>query len=236
MQAGFGGLFYDLRGHGLSEGRRGDFRQYSDLLADFKIAGDALGSGRVIVVAFSFGAQIAINALSTQPCAAVVGLSMISPWLRLAVRAPRHKLILAHLVRAILPGLIQKTPLTGSDLSSDDLWLEELRSRADAQGGTHRLISVRAYFAAMENGERALALADDPDALGLLPVYAAHGTADSVTDPRATRQFIERYRGSRKTFVQIEGARHELQNEDTRDSFLNDLIKWARAVACESAG
>jgi alpha-beta hydrolase superfamily lysophospholipase len=229
---GFHGVLYDQRGHGLSGGRPGDFESYSQLTSDFHAVLATTAPHPVIVAAFSFGGQVALNALHATPVDRLAALALVSPWFRLSVRAPLHKLVLAHIGRLIVPGQTQTTPLTPDDLSSDGAWLTTLAERAGSQ--MHKLMSARAYFFALNSGLAAFNRANSATFLGGCPLFTAHGTADTVTDHTATLEFHTRYPAPMKSHFQYDGWRHELQNERHRKEFLDDLVNWSQRVASQS--
>ncbi len=225
--AGFSGVVYDQRGHGLSGGRRGDFLAVTDFLEDLAVVRAGLPGGKaspVALIGFSFGGQIAVHAATDGGMPGVAAVGLVGPWFRLRLRASAWQRALAAIASRIVPGLVQETPLHPSQLSRDEDWLQEQTTRS--QTFTHRLISARAYTLAVKSGQEALAAAPRV----AVPVFAAHGLADPVTDPEATREFMERASSPNKTLQLYDGWLHELHNEPGRQEFLEDLTLWLRAT------
>ncbi len=226
---GFGVTVFDLRGHGQSEGRRGDLPRYESMLSDLKAVSAGVEGHRRIYVGFSFGAQIVVNFLAAHAPVGLCGVALIATWFRLKLVAPWYQLLLAHLARRLFPAHRQKTPITAEQLSRDAVWLET--QEREALGQTHRYMSARAYFYAVEGGLRALKCGGQFGALGGVPLFTAHGSADRITDPEGTIEFFESYRGAEKINQVYQDWRHELQNELGREKFLEALTDWAESVS-----
>ncbi len=226
---GFGVTVFDLRGHGYSEGRRGDLPRYESMLWDLKAISAGAEGLPLIYVGFSFGGQIVVNFLAAHPSEVLCGVALVSPWFRLKLVAPWYQLLLAHVARRLFPGHRQRTPIQAEQLSRDVAWLET--QERETAGQTHRLMSARAYFYAVQGGLRALQSGSKPNALGGVPLYTAHGSADSITDPEATLEFFENYGGADKMNQVYRDWRHELQNELGRENFLAALTDWAVSTA-----
>lgn len=92
----------DLRGHGLSAGRRGHLRRWSDYVADVQAAAAQLPDP-LYLVAHSMGGLVALDYLRDAPRVQAVVLS--GPLLGVAVEAPRWKTSLAGLLSRLAPGL-----------------------------------------------------------------------------------------------------------------------------------
>jgi alpha-beta hydrolase superfamily lysophospholipase len=226
---GFGVTVFDLRGHGQSEGRCGDLPRYESMLSDLKAVSALVEGHPRIYVGFSFGGQIVVNFLAAHAPADLCGVALVSTWFRLKLVAPWYQLVLAHLARRLFPAHRQKTPITAEQLSRDAAWMEA--QEHEALGQTHRYMSARAYFYAVEGGLRALEKGRESGALGGVPLFTAHGSADCITDPEGTLEFFESYRGLEKVNQVYHDWRHELQNELGREKFLDALTGWAESVA-----
>lgn len=215
---------YDLRGHGRSEGRRGDAADYGLLLDDLArvhaLAQREAGGRPVFLLGHSLGGQITLNYLLRRggECRGVVACA---PWLRLAFAPARWRVSLAAVAARCWPRWTQQTPISWERLSRD---VEHLASLPDPDLVHHR-ISARLFFAIEQAGAAALA-----DAAGLrAPVLLLHGGADSVTSMEATREFHERAGAADKTFALYPDARHETHNDLCRDQVLRDVATWIEA-------
>ncbi len=218
--AGIAGVMFDFRGHGVSDGRRGDVRHPGDFLKDMERMLEHMPpAGRTGLLAFSFGAQIAAGHLLNHPDDARIGFAaFVAPWFRLRIRAPRWQLALAAVALRFVPWLRQRTPLKPEQLASDQDFLRA----AAIENRTHNLISARLYAMAVESGERAIFEA----AKIRVPILIAHGMNDPVTCPEASREFYDRTRSRVKTFWLLDEVRHEPHNDVGRDEFLKGLAEW----------
>jgi len=220
--AGLRVLTWDLRGHGRSEGRRGDIRCYDllvdDLLAIWTLA--RAGPAPHFLYGHSLGGQITLNfALREQPAAA--GLVITSPWLRLAFDPPWWKLALARAALLLWPAFTQDTELVPTRLSRD---LEFLNAMPDP-GLVHHRMSARMYQALITGARRAF-----HDAAQLpYPILLIHGSRDPVTSVTATEQIYGALRSRDKSLVIIPEALHETHNDLCRDAVLSQITAWLDA-------
>ena len=210
---------YDLRGHGRSDGPRGDARRYALLLEDLDLVrAQAARSGRpLFLLGHSMGAQITLNYLlsRTIDCRGAV---IASPWLRLAFKPPIWRRVLARVAAHLLPGHTQGTDSIAVHLSRD---AAHLSSMADPQL-THHRVSARLFVALQRGGRNALAHAAE----FTRPVLLLHGGDDVVTSFAATREFYERAGSADKQFVLYPDAVHETHNDLGREKMLADCTQW----------
>jgi len=215
----------DLRGHGKSEGRRGDAMCYADLLGDLRAAAECFCGGTpFFLYAHSFGGQVAIHALLAG-LPGVQGMVLTSPWLDLAFQPPRWKLLLAQLARRAMPGLIQQTGLSLERLGRD---IDFLKTMPELELVHHR-ISVRLYHALTAAAAKARARAREFST----PFLLIHGEADDVTSDRASSEFFQKSSAQDKTLCLLPGVRHEPHNDFGREEVLEEIAQWlsARCVA-----
>jgi alpha-beta hydrolase superfamily lysophospholipase len=220
--AGLRVLSWDLRGHGRSEGRRGDIRSYrmliDDLLEVWALASS--GPGPVFLYGHSLGGQITLNfAVLHKPEAA--GLVITSPWLRLAFAPPRWKVSLARIAAHVWPSFTQNTDVVPARLSRD---LDFLMAMPDLHLVHHRM-SARMYQALTAGAiSAALDGVDLPH-----PILLVHGARDPVTSVAATRQFFRALRSQDKSLLIVPKALHETHNDLCRDNVLKQVTAWIKA-------
>ena len=220
---------WDLRGHGRSEGGRGDAERYELLVDDLaRVVERFTGEGRPwFLLAHSFGGQVALRFLEErQPgCAGAV---VFAPWVRLAFDPPWWKLALARAALRVWPAFAQQTGNSWARLSRDTAHLASL---PDLDLVHHR-ISARLYFAMRAAGETVLAEA------GRLrvPLLLLHGEEDPVTCREATRELCERAGSADKTLRLCPGARHEIHNDLGRERVVAEVADWLVARLPATAG
>lgn len=217
--AGLRVLTWDLRGHGRSDGRRGDIRDYGLLIDDLHQVWSLARSapGPIFLYGHSLGGQITLNfAIRHHPDAA--GLIITSPWLRLAFAPSRLKLSFAWVAVHIWPSFTQDTDMPPTRLSRD---LDFLMAMPDLHLVHHRM-SARMFRALTAGAVRA-----SRDAVDLpYPILLLHGADDPVTCVNATRELFAALRTKDKSLVIIPNALHEPHNDLCRDSVLTQITDW----------
>jgi alpha-beta hydrolase superfamily lysophospholipase len=216
---GLQALAWDLRGHGRSDGPRGDIAAYSVLLDDMAEIWAQMPAeyGPAFLYGHSLGGQITLNfAARNQPETA--GLVITSPWLRLAFEPPRWKVSLANLAARVWPSLTQDTDVMPSSLSRD---MAFLMAMPDPQLAHHRM-SARMFHALRAGAEEAVR-----EAAGLAgPMLLIHGAEDPITSVAATEEFFEALRSRDKKLVIIPEALHETHNDLCRERVLEEITGW----------
>jgi alpha-beta hydrolase superfamily lysophospholipase len=215
-------IAWDLRGHGRSEGRRGDAADYDMLLDDlqevWKLAAD--GPGPLFLYGHSLGGQLTLNfAVRYRPQAA--GLVITSPWLELAFNPPRWKLLLARAASRLWPSFTQDTDVVPARLSRDLAFLSSL----PYPHLVHHRMSARMYAVLTDGARRARR-----DATALpYPILLVHGSQDPVTSVSATRVFFNTLQSADKSLIVVPEALHETHNDLCRESVLNQITAWLDA-------
>jgi acylglycerol lipase len=212
---------WDLRGHGRSEGARGDARDYGVLMDDgaevWGLARAESAGGRMFLYAHSTGGQIVLNfAVRDAPQAA--GLILTSPWLRLAFDPPMWKLALARVAAGVWPSFSQETEVRPDGLSRD---MHFLKSMPDPQLVHHRM-SARMFRSMVAGGMRA---ARDGTRLEY-PMLMIHGANDPVTSVEATKEFFHALRSTDKSLFIVPEALHETHNDLCRDTVMTRIVEW----------
>lgn len=222
--AGFSAVAMDLRGHGRSEGARGDIASYEVLLEDLrevwvKVTG-AEGMGKKLpafLYGHSLGGQIVLNfAEAYAPSAA--GLVVTSPWLSLAFEPEWWRVALARLAVRVWPGFRQGVAVHPERLSRD---LAFLAAMPDLHLAHHRM-SARMYQLFMKGAEQAKKAARTLTC----PVFLAHGSRDQVTSVEATQEFFRELKSEDKVFVLVPDGRHEMHNDLCREEVFDQITGW----------
>jgi alpha-beta hydrolase superfamily lysophospholipase len=214
---GFAGV--DLPGHGRSDGKRGDIKNYG-ILAEMidiliKTASRTFPGIPVFLYGQSLGGGIVLDyILRKNP--KIKGAIITSPWLRLAFEPPKIKLIIASILKYLLPSLIQPSGLNTSHLSHNKAVVEKYNS----DPLVHSKISVSLFHAAMGAATYSLSHASDLR----IPTLLLHGSNDQICSPEGSREFASK---SDKVELKIwEGGYHELHNEPDNEEVFKYIIKW----------
>jgi acylglycerol lipase len=219
---------YDLRGHGRSDGPRGDAR-YDDLLEDLaQLHAEVAQTGHpVFLMGHSMGAQISLSLLLSRP-AECRGAVIASPWLRLAFVPPLWRTALACVAARLWPWLTQPTSSIADELSRD---LTHVATLPNPELVHHR-VSARLFLAVQREGRRVLERAGEFQH----PVLLIHGSGDAVTSCDATREFYERAGSADKRFVLYPEFMHETHNDIGRERVLEDAAGWIAERAGTGSG
>ncbi len=210
----------DLRGHGLSEGKRGHINKLSDYFDDIssllKRIKNEWGSLPVYIYGHSMGGNVVLSYLLDEHqdfCGAII----TSPWLQLVKPPSSFLQKLAFSLDQILPSAVFKTGIKSSQLTSD----VKLQEESDKDELMHGKISVRLYTELAKAATNVLEKFINPE----IPVFLAHGTDDEITDFETTRNLAKRL-GEQATFFKAEEARHELHLEPVADELFDALFDW----------
>jgi acylglycerol lipase len=120
--AGIGFVGVDLPGHGRSPGRRGHILNYDIIgeMIDIMIntSRKTFPGIPLYLYGHSLGGGIVLDYIIRKN-PRITGAIVTSPWLRLSFEPAKSKIILASVMRYILPGLVQPTGLKVNHISHD---------------------------------------------------------------------------------------------------------------------
>lgn len=220
-QAGFSMLGYDHRGHGKSPGKRGHIPNYETMLDDVATAltstQERYPQMPVFLYGHSMGGSLVLNyALRRSPNLA--GVICTSPWIKLGFEPPKVQIMLARIMNFIMPSFSQVNELDLQGLSRDP----EVLKAYQVDPLVHDQASARLFVEFYKAGYWAL----DNAARLALPLLLAHGSADTLTSPKASQDFAARA-GDFCTLKIWEGYVHETHNEPEKDEVIAFYIQWA---------
>ena len=214
----------DLRGHGLSDGKRGHSASYDHLLDDVDslVAHIKTTHPNVPIVLYghSLGGNIATNYLLRRDVSNLVGAVISSPWLKLAFEPPAFKVALARMMRNIYPAFTEGNEVDPSELSTDP----EIGKAYLADPLVHGKITAGMFFSAFEAAKWAL---DHAQTLKV-NTLVMHGTEDKLTSPEGSKEFVGKTDG-KATFQSWDGMRHEPHNEPG-DSVALYVAGWIEGI------
>jgi alpha-beta hydrolase superfamily lysophospholipase len=216
---GIGFLGVDLPGHGLSEGRRGNIRSYAligemiDIL--LRSCKQTFPGCPVYIYGHSLGGGIVLEyILRNNP--KIKGAIITSPWLRLSFEPPKSKIIMASIMKNLIPGLIQPSGLNVNHISHDETVIEKYSN----DPLVHGKISVSLFDAAMTAAKYSLAHASELK----IPTLILHGSDDMITSPGGSMEFAGK---TNMAELKIwEGGYHELHNEPFKDEVFEYIMNW----------
>ena len=211
-RAGFPVYGMDLRGHGLSDGRRGDIPGRGRLLEDFRETLDAVRARakRVVLMGHSLGALNAVLAANAFPDR-IQGLVLASVGRRVRPGVYGKPLGTALLKTLLGVSLLRHTPL-----------IEYRRAGMTGRDDPLFNFAYSARFMSVLFGAPALGVArmfreGDLDSPNLrfagkvrVPVLVAVGDQDEIFPVESTRNFFDGIDADEKEFVVLSGAKHAI--------------------------
>lgn len=218
-KAGIAFVGVDLPGHGRSPGIRGHIRNYDVVreMIDILISSSrkTFPGMPLYLYGHSLGGGIVLDyVIRNNP--RISGAIVTSPWIRLSFEPPRIKIILASVMKNILPWLVQPTGLIVDHISHDKEVIEKYKS----DPLVHDKCSVILFHSAMSSGKYALEHSGDLKISTLM----LHGSDDMITSPEGSREFASK---NRITDLKIfEGGFHELHNELFRSDVFEYILNW----------
>jgi alpha-beta hydrolase superfamily lysophospholipase len=216
---GIGFIGLDLPGHGRSEGSRGNIRSYllTDEMLDILLENcrKTFPGCPIYIYGHSLGGGIVLEyILKKNP--KIKGAIITSPWLRLTFQPPKNKLVLAAIMKNLVPGLVQASGLNVNHISHDGTEVEKYKK----DPLVHGKISVGLFVRAMNAGKYSLEHAQDLKN----PTLLIHGSDDKLTSPQASMEFA-----GKTNMVKLkiwEGGYHELHNELFREEVFMYIMNW----------
>lgn len=222
---GFSTYALDLRGHGLSEGRRGHVQRFDNMLQDVdrfrrEVQGLTDVGTPLFLLGHSMGGLIALRYLEEFE-AHVNGGIIISPWLATAMPVPRWKATLAGAMNKIAPAMPFNTGLNADILSRDPVVVRAYRD----DPLVHSHITPR-MFAELSIA-MGLAL-QRSDRLRVPTLFMLAGN-DKVVSTQKSEAFARSLSSRDVTIRVYTDAYHEIVNEPDRARALHDLRDWVAA-------
>jgi len=215
----------DLRGHGLSSGKRGHAGSLEYLLDDAEQSIISLRKDfqelPIFMYGHSMGGNIVANYLLRRSSSELKGAIMTSPWFRLAEEIPAFQVKLVNMIAGLFPALTLPNGLNVNDISSDP----EVVEAYVTDPLVHSRISARIMSDLYASGLYAIENAREID----IPVLVMHGDEDKITSYDGSKLFTQNA-GSNAVFKSWPGMKHETHNEPDKDVVLNYIVKWMESV------
>lgn len=214
----------DFRGHGKSEGQRGN-ASYQDLLND---AADLIRHTNAkypfipkILYGSGLGGNLALY-YSIRKKEELQGLIVTSPWIRSSFNYWATTQFSSALLGKLFPFLTVSNKLHSQYLTHDLV----SNKKYNDDPLVHRRISPRLITEANHAGEVILRNRHRCN----LPLLLMHGSMDKVTSSRASAEFAE-YTSEKTTFKLWDGDYHELHNEFDKEQIFDYILSWIKNVS-----
>jgi alpha-beta hydrolase superfamily lysophospholipase len=216
-EAGLDVHAFDLRGHGLSGGRRVYVRRWDDFLDDLEVRlGQVRQEGRPLVLfGHSLGALIALTYVcSDRPAPDLLVLSAVP----LGARVPDWQRVLAPVLSRVAPALVLANPISGEQLSHDPaVGIAYFGDPLVQPRSTVRLGAE--LFRAMKRARSELGRLH-------VPTLVIHGGADTLV-PTAVSEPLAGVAGVERRV--LPNLRHETLNEPEGPEVVAAIVGWLRA-------
>lgn len=210
---------FDLRGHGRSQGARGDVSAFprflEDLLVMEELMTEEVPQAPRFLLGHSLGGLIALERLRTLG-GGFAGAVLSAPWLAVAQPAwlRRFGRVVGWLFpRTPVPGGLGPSRLT-RDPDMAEAWRNDPLIHTRVTGGLFRE-AERVQRELLRSG-----LASSTPLLFLVP------TADRVVDAGVTLDFVRRMAGGEVDLEILEGGLHEPFNDLGREGVLRRVADW----------
>lgn len=220
LVAGLSGLpvdiwTFDARGHGETDGARGDAAGLSGLVDDLEKIIDLIVSKtenrKIILMGHSMGgAVVGFYATTRAPHPCIQGLILSAPALEIHRNALIEiKLLVGKVLGKAVPRLSLATGLDASGISS----VPEEVERYKADPLIHSKITAQLGVSLVDDAAHVIAGASKVT----LPTLVYHGDADPIVNIEGTRQFVKGLATDDVTYKELAGLFHEPHHESAAE-------------------
>ncbi len=215
---------YDHRGHGKSEGLYGHVDCFSDYESDLRrileYARRREPAKDCFLIAHSMGGLVALRYLMGRHTG-ISGAVISAPLIRLAIRPPTHKVLIAKIAATISPRLRLPNEIDPAVLSRDP----EIGKAYAADALVGKLVSARWFIEALRAMEELRHCAAEVT----LPLLVMHGTKDRLASVEATQELFAQLGSTDKELAIYDGFYHELFNEPEKQELYARVNNWINA-------
>lgn len=213
----------DYRGHGKSDGRRGHINAHNDFLNDIDVlikeSNKLYSDVPQFIYGHSLGGNIVTNYILKREND-FKGAIISSPWYKLTFAPSALTLFVARIMNKVYPKFTQNPNLKVNALSHDKKVVDNYIS----DPLVHEKISARMFFEIYKAGNWVIENTDKTK----LPILIQHGTGDSITSYKASKEFAEnaKINGKDLTYKEWPDLYHELHNEIEKDKVFKFVNDW----------
>ena len=229
----------DHRGHGRSEGLRGDCRSLEEFVGDLRRLAQQARIGRsaleeappraaaqtqrlpLLLVGHSLGGLIALSFCARYP-EEVRAVAVSSPALKLTHETPAWKVSLVTATSRVFPTFPFQNGVNPKVLCRDPRVVEAYLK----DPLVHHVLTARCAVALRDAMRESLDLARRLK----VPCLFLQAGADEICDPKTAAEFSRRADGNGITFRRYDGFYHELFNEPEQARVIGDLCQWLDGI------
>ena len=219
--AGYAITGFDLRGHGKSDGIRGQAVSYDaimdDITQNIQNAKDHFPGVPTFLYGHSLGGNLVLYYALTRK-SELKGVIATSPGLATPKPLSIGLKFMTKILYRLGPSMKIDNGLDLSGLARDPQVVEKYK----ADPLVHPFISPRLALDMLNAGDYILAHAAEFP----LPLLLMQGTADRLVNPAKTKAFAQAAPFSKITYKEWEGYYHELHNEPEKAEVLKVMLSW----------
>lgn len=219
----------DLRGHGLSAGKRGHTspreRIFKDIDLLIEFTQDKYTDLPIFLYGHSMGGNITLDYRKRGFHRTVPHRYLVtSPWIILQREIPRYLFLFSEMMAMVKPDF-----LMNSEIKDETLGNKDIIDKQSNHHLRHGKISVKTALEGIEIG--AALLSDSLEIRGegpLRPFLLMQGDADKICDPEGSRR-IAQLEKELCTYIEWKGLYHEIHNgSPTADGMdvIRTMIDW----------
>ena len=217
---GYTVISFDIRGHGLSEGKRGHTPGFEFLMDDIERVYTQVmkdyPSLPIFLFGHSMGGNLVLNFLLRKPNS-ICGAIVTGAYLKLGFEPPKWKIILAKLSSSIWPTLSQPTELELDALSRNKEVIRKYENDERVHDQITSAFFINVHFA----GQYVIDHANEIKT----PLLVMHGMEDRLTSPKGSQEFASN--SGENVHLKIwDGLYHELHNEPEKQEIFNYEMEW----------
>jgi alpha-beta hydrolase superfamily lysophospholipase len=221
-EEGYATYVHDHRGHGRSDGTRGNVDRMSTVITDLETMIRSV-AGRhpelpLFLYGHSMGGLIALAYLTGTPVdLRGVVLSASAVEVSVGSKAARAA---AGVLSAVVPNLgvvaldasaMSRDPEVVRDYDTDPL---NYRGKVRARTGAEMLVATQRAMASLDRVT--------------VPLLLIHGSADTITGPAGTKQLADKVASTDVTLKIYDDYYHELHNEPDKETVFADVVRWLK--------
>lgn len=222
IKHGFSVFCIDLRGHGHSEGVRGDVASFAQYEDDVLTAIEHLRpkNNKLFILAHSMGALITLRLLNRKTDLTIEGMVLSCPLFGLRMSIPPWKMWASLAAARLAPRIRVSSGIKGRYLSSD----MRLANAYDNDPLVLRDLSIRAFREIYCGYQDTDSLAQKISTSFLMQIAGA----DPVVNSDASRKWFAQVNPQKvdATLKIYPDFLHEIYNEANRKEAISDLISW----------
>ncbi len=228
-------LSFDLRGHGISSGLRGDTAPRQEILEDvdrlLEVAEELYPEKPLVLYGHSMGGNIVLDYRNRGfKRKTPKGYILSAPWLTLAEEPVSWQLAGMRVLHKVMPKRQISSTIDETLLGNP----EQVRPY-HSHPLVHNAISLRCALECFDLGQQlAQGKEEKNDNTNNIPTYLLHGDQDQICHIEGSRDFVRNHPKEAIRFEELEGYYHEIHNgkeEENGEKVIEKIITFIQEVS-----